>query len=96
MVTLGDENTSATIGTGFGFSRGNTSSTALVMLGGSNRVSKSIALVSENYLTTQGDANVLVSGGVRFMSEHIAVDLALFGGKGINALVPYVAFIYRW
>jgi hypothetical protein len=96
VVTLGDENTSATMGTGFGFSRGNTSSTGLLMLGGSSRVSKSIALVSENYFTTERDASILVSGGVRFMSEHIAVDLALFGGKGINAVVPYVSFIYKW
>jgi hypothetical protein len=96
VVTLGDENTSVTLGSGFGFSRGNTSSTGVLMLGGSNRVSKSIALVSENYLTTERDANLLVSGGIRFMSEHIAVDLALFGGKGISAVVPYVAFIYKW
>ncbi|MEO8335033.1 MAG: hypothetical protein ABI664_08675 [bacterium] len=96
VVTLGDDNTNVTVGTGFGFSRGNTSSTGVLMIGGSNRVSKNFALVSENYLTTERDASVLASGGVRFMSEHIAVDLALFGGKGINALVPYVAFIYRW
>jgi hypothetical protein len=96
VVTLGDENTSATIGSGFGFSRGNTSSTAVLMLGGSSRVSRSIALVSENYLTTERDASVLLSGGVRFMSEHIAVDIALFGGKGISTVVPYVAFIYKW
>jgi hypothetical protein len=96
VVTLGDENTSATIGSGFGFSRGNTSSTAVLMLGGSTRVSKSIALVSENYLTTESDASALVSGGVRFLSEHLAVDLAVFGGKGINAVVPYAAFIYKW
>jgi hypothetical protein len=68
VVTLGDENTNATIGSGFGFSRGNTSSTAVLMLGGSTRVSRSIALVSENYLTTERDASVLLSGGVRFMS----------------------------
>lgn len=96
VLTLGDENTSATIGTGFGFSRGNASSTGVLMLGGTTRVAKSFALVTENYLTTERDASVLLSGGMRFMSEHIAVDLALFGGKGINAVVPYVAFIYRW
>ncbi len=96
VLTLGDENTSATIGTGFGFSRGNASSAGVLMLGGSSRVSKSFALVTENYLTTERDASALLSGGVRFMSEHIAVDLALFGGKGIDALVPYVAFIYKW
>jgi hypothetical protein len=96
VATFGDENSNATIGTGFGFSRGNASSIGLVMLGGSTRVSKSLALVTENYFTTESDANALISGGVRFMSERIAVDLALFGGKGINAVVPYVAFIYRW
>jgi hypothetical protein len=96
VVTLGDENTNATLGTGFGFTRGSTSSTGVLLVGGSSRVSKSFALVSENYLTTEQNASVLVSGGVRFMSERIAVDLALFGGKGIDAVVPYLAFIYRW
>jgi hypothetical protein len=96
VVTLGDENSSVTIGSGFGFARGNTSSVGVLMVGGSTRVSKSVALVSENYFTSERDANVLLSGGIRFMSEHIAVDLAGFGGKGIDIVVPYVAFIYRW
>ncbi|MEP6729828.1 MAG: hypothetical protein ABJE10_04275 [bacterium] len=96
VVTLGDENTSMTLGSGFGFSRGNTTSTAVLMVGGSTRVSKSVALVSENYFTSERNAHALVSGGIRFMSEHIAVDLAAFGGSGINIIVPYAAFIYRW
>ena len=96
VVTLGDENTSVTLGSGFGFVRGSTSSAAVVMVGGSTRVSKSVALVSENYFTNQRDANLLVSGGIRFMSEHIAVDLAAFGASGSTTVVPYVAFIYRW
>ena len=96
VATFGDENTSMTAGTGFGFVRGNTSSTALLMLGGSTRVAKSVALVSENYFTSERNAHALVSGGVRFMSEHIAVDLAVFTGSGITAVVPYLAFIYRW
>lgn len=96
VVTLGDENNSVTIGSGFGFARGNTSSVGVLMVGGSSRVSKSFALVTENYLTSERDANILVSGGIRFMSEHIAVDLAGFGGKGIDIIVPYAAFIYRW
>ena len=96
VVTLGDENTSVSIGSGFGFVRGNTSSVGVLMIGGSSRVAKSVALVSENYLTSERDASALFSGGIRFMSEHIAVDLAGFGGKGIDIVVPYVAFIYRW
>jgi hypothetical protein len=96
VATFGDENSNATIGTGFGFSRGNTTSIGVAMLGGSTRVSKSLALVTENYFFSAGDSNILASGGVRFMSERIAVDLALFGGAGIDAVIPYVAFIYKW
>ena len=96
VVTLGDENTSVTVGSGFGFVRGNTSSTAVLMVGGSTRVSKSVALVSENYLTSESGARLLVSGGIRFMSEHIAVDLAAGGASGSTTIVPYAAFIYRW
>ena len=93
--TLGGEDASVTLGSGFGFSRTTTSSTALIMLGGSRRVSKSVALVSENYFVTASDAGALLSGGVRFMSERIAVDVAAVGGS-FDAIVPYVAFIYRW
>ena len=96
VATVGGEDQNLTAGAGFGFSRGNASSTALLMLGGSQRVSRNVALVTENYFTSDRDAGILASGGVRFMSEHIAVDLALFGGNNINAIVPYVAFIYKW
>lgn len=96
VATFGGEDGNVTAGAGFGFSRGNTSSTALLMLGGSQRVSKSVALVTENYFTSNRDAGVLVSGGLRFMSEHIAVDVALFGGNNIDTVVPYLAFIYKW
>ena len=97
VATFGDENGSVTTGAGFGFTRGKTSSTAVLMLGGSQRVSKSVALVSENYLITGGGGASLFSGGARFMSEHIAVDVALIGCGNCGAVVaPYLAFIYRW
>jgi hypothetical protein len=96
VATFGGEDGNVTTGAGFGFSRGNTSSTALLMLGGSRRVSKGIALVTENYFTSNVDAGFAASGGVRFMSEHIAVDVALFGGNHIDTVVPYLAFIYKW
>jgi hypothetical protein len=96
VATFGGEDGNITTGAGFGFSRGNTSSTALLMVGGSQRVSKGVALVTENYFTSNGDGGVLLSGGLRFMSEHIAVDFALFGGSSVNTVVPYLAFIYKW
>jgi hypothetical protein len=97
VATFGDEDGSVTTGVGFGFARTRTSSAAAVMLGGSRRVSKSVALVSENYYFTAAGAVSLFSGGARFMSEHIAVDVALIGCASCGAVVaPYLAFIYRW
>ena len=97
VATFGDENASMTTGAGFGFAHGNTSSTALVMVGGSRRVSKSIALVSENYFLTEAKSSILYSGGLRFISERLAVDVALVGTSASNSyLFPYLSFIYRW
>lgn len=98
VATFGDEDGSVTTGAGFGFTRTTASSAAVLMLGGSQRVSKSVALLSENYyFAALGGGGSLFSGGVRFMSERIAVDVALVGCGGCGAVVaPYLSFIYRW
>ena len=97
VATFGGQDAEVTAGAGFGFSRGGSSSAALLMVGGSTRVSRSIALVSENYLYTGSRGSALFSGGMRFMSEHIAVDIALLASSSSGAtVVPYLAFIYRW
>jgi hypothetical protein len=67
------------------------------MLGGSTRVSRNIALVSENYLYTGRGSTALLSGGIRFLGEKLAVDLAGFTtGASEIPVVPYLAFIYRF
>lgn len=97
VATFGGEDGSVTAGTGFGFTRNSTSSAAVLMLGGSRRVSKTFALVSENYHITGGAAGTLFSGGMRFMGERIAVDVALIGSSEIGSgALPYLSFIYRW
>jgi hypothetical protein len=96
VATYGSEDASVTFGSGFGFSRASTSQ-ALFMLGGSARLSRSIALVSENYLYSDNGSSGLVSAGIRFMGEQIAVDLAGFAASGTDVpIIPYVAFIYRF
>jgi hypothetical protein len=96
VATFGGEDASVTTGVGFGFDRSSTSQ-ALLMLGGSTRVSRNIAFVSENYLYTGRDSHVLASGGIRFMGEKLAVDLAGFTtGESEIPIVPYLAFIYRF
>jgi hypothetical protein len=96
VATFGGEDASVTTGAGFGFDR-NSTSQALLMLGGSARVSRNIAFVSENYLYTGSGSTALFSGGIRFMGEKLAVDLAGFTtGESEIPLVPYLAFIYRF
>jgi hypothetical protein len=96
VATFGGEDGSITTGAGFGFARSSTSQ-AVFMLGGSRRVSRNIALVSENYLYSANSSNVLVSGGIRFMGEKLSVDLAGFTvGDSEIPIIPYVAFIYRF
>lgn len=96
VATFGGENGSVTTGAGFGFD-GNSTSRAILMLGGSKRITRSVALISENYLLTESDQAVLVSGGFRFMGEKIAVDFAGFTATGSGVpIIPYLAFIYKF
>jgi len=96
VATVGGEDGSVTAGAGFGFHR-SSASQAVFMLGGSKRVSRGIALLTENYLYAESGTSALISGGIRFMGEQIAVDLAGFTvSDGGVPIVPYVAFIYRF
>lgn len=95
-VTIGGEDASVTAGGGFGFSGRNTSP-AILMLGGSTRVTRNVALITENYIYTERTSSALLSAGFRFMGERIAVDFAGFTATGSGVpIIPYVAFIYRF
>jgi hypothetical protein len=96
VATFGGEDANVTAGAGFGFARSSTSQ-ALLLLGGTKRMSRNIGLVTENYFYTGSSSSVVLSGGVRFMGEKIAVDLAGFTtGQSDVPVVPYLAFIYRF
>lgn len=95
--TFGDGDASATLGLGYGFAGGDIESKPVAMLGGEKRVSRRIALVSENYLLPISDNNIVYSFGVRFMGEKLTADLAIFNvsGSGIIGL-PFVDFVFKF
>ena len=96
VATFGGENGSVTTGAGFGFD-GNSTSRAILMLGGSRRVTRNVAIISENYLLTENDNGALVSAGFRFMGEKISVDFAGFTASNSEVpIIPYLAFIYKF
>jgi len=96
--TFGDGDASATVGLGWGFAGGEIQSKPLAMLGGEARVSRRIALVSENYLLPIDNNPIIYSFGVRFLGEKLTTDLALVnssaGGGGIG--IPYVDFVFKF
>jgi hypothetical protein len=95
--TLGTPDRSLTMGLGYGFAGGDIESKPVVMLGGELRVSRRIALVTENYVLPIEDDNVVYSFGLRFMGEKLTTDLALFNvtGSGVIGL-PYVDFVFAF
>jgi len=97
--TVGDGDASVTGGVAYGFAGRKFSSEFAVLVGGEKRVSRRIALVTENYFVPSSVGEPLVSGGVRFMSEKLTVDLALFNVIGNSAMlpgVPFVGFVYNF
>ena len=95
--TIGGDDASFTAGAGLGFAGSTASPNAVIMVGGSVRTTRNIGLLTENYFYTGGGSSGLLSAGVRFMSEKIAVDLAGFTTTSLSGFpVPYVSFLYKF
>ncbi len=91
-ATLGDENKSLTGGLGFGYAEGDIANKPAVLLGGEYRFNRRLAFVSENWVFPEVD-EPLLSYGLRFFGESIAVDLAFFTVLGDDAIFPGIPFI---
>ena len=95
--TFGNGDASVTVGVGYGFAGGDIENKPVAMLGGEKRISRRVALVTENYLLPTSEDNLVYSFGLRFIGEKLTTDLALFNvaGSGIIGL-PYVDFVFRF
>ena len=96
--TAGDGDASVTGGIAYGFAGSDFTSEFAVLVGGEKRLSNRIGLVTENYFVPSSIGEPIVSGGVRFMSEKLTVDLALFNSPSnpIFPGVPWVSFVYKF
>lgn len=98
VTTFGSSNSSLTFGLGYGFVDDEPADRPMIMIGGEHRISRRLALVSENWIVP-GAENPLVSFGVRFFGEKISVDLALLNTIGKEAIfpgIPYVDFVFNF
>lgn len=98
MGTIGSEDHSFTFGLGYGYADDEFADKPLVILGGETRISRRIALVTENWLMPGVD-DPLVSYGMRFFGEGLSVDLALLNIVGEDTFFPgfpYLGFVYNF
>lgn len=95
--TFGTADKSFTIGIGYGFVDSDLAEKPMIVLGGESRVSRRVALVTENWILPGVDSAIL-SYGIRFFGEKISVDLAFLNttDSGIFPGVPYLDFVIKF
>lgn len=84
MSTFGTPDQQISISTGLGFQKGVWSNSPFICVAGLTRVSKKIALITENwFLPSNREYNGVLSYGVRFLNEKSAFDFAFINSKEI-------------
>lgn len=101
VVTYGTTEAQVTAGAGWGYSAGGLSDRPVLSVSGLARVSRGIALVSENWIIPDDSGyNGIYSYGFRFMGERSAVDLAFINNRNISDWiaigVPFVDFVLKF
>ncbi len=95
VTTFGSEEANVTFGLGFGFVDKEFAETPVILLGGEKRVSRRIALVTENWFIPKVDQPMSIYG-LRFMGQKLSVDLGfvyVFKTDLPFPGVPYVDFM---
>ena len=98
VSTFGGTDASVSLGGGLTYAGSSGSHSAVLMAGGSTRLTRNVSMLTENYYYPGASAG-LASGGVRFMGEKLSVDLAGFipvTSDGGFIVLPYVAFLYHF
>jgi hypothetical protein len=94
VATLGNLDHNITLGMGWGYTKEEFSSRPNITISGMTRVSKNIALVTENWFIPssgygEGDYfDGLYTYGIRFFGEKLAVDLGFFNNEDIARWIP--------
>lgn len=93
--TWGNKESNMTLGIGYGFAGSQMSHTPAIMIGGLHRVSKGIALLSDNYIIpTDGSTLMFGIEGIRILSRKNSFDVGvlLFPSDGLTYGIPFVGF----
>ncbi|MDH4157761.1 MAG: hypothetical protein OEW00_10850 [candidate division Zixibacteria bacterium] len=97
-ATIGSDDASLTGGLGFGYVDDDIADKPAVLVGGEYRLARRMSFVSENWVFPEVDQPI-ISYGVRFFGESIAVDLAFFNILDNDAIfpgIPYIDFVWNF
>ncbi len=79
---------------GAGFAGNDDGGFGVVMLGGEGTLTRSLRVISENYVSEHG---VILSGGIRFVGERLSADVGLVFPPALDGVVlPIVNFTYAF
>ena len=96
VSTFGSLDNSITIGLGYGYFDDELADKPIVVLGGETRTSRSISLVTENWIVPEKDTPI-ISMGLRFFGEKLSADFALiFPLEDEVITFPYIDFVYKF
>ena len=92
-ATNGAPDASLTYGAGWAYGEGRIRGDAMLLLGGTRRISRRVALMSENYIFT-GSAGgyVLPMYGMRFVGDRLTTDLGFINQFGRDARPLFPGF----
>ncbi len=100
VVTYGTTDRNVTAGLGWGFVENEFSSRPVVTVSGMRRVSRNVALISENWLVPTTQYYGVFGYGLRFFGEQLAVDLGFINNREIASFLliglPYVDFTVKF
>jgi hypothetical protein len=91
VFTLGDSETNFSVGVGYGRFDGEFSDYPSIMISGTHRVSRSIALLSENYLLP--NTSYFGIHGIRILSEKNSFDVGAIVIPEIIGEVPALPYV---
>ena len=94
VATIGSADLSATGGIGWGYQGSGISKDPAIMIGAAARITRGVALVTENYYVSAFGNSALLGYGFRFFGEKLSVDLAFFNSSRAAVFpgIPFVSF----
>ena len=98
VATWGGPDAAYTLGAGYGFAEGKLARNPMAMVGGTKRISRRLAFVTENWIFPNAQDHPLISAGFRSIGDKVSWD---FGGITVlgtstTVIVPWLGAAWKF